>query len=94
MTDGALFDGPTLTKSPDPRRGPGNRPCHADSCYANAYIESCFGAIKTELEMKCYDHALAARREIGEYIRYYTTRRCHSALDYLTPEEFEAIANE
>lgn len=62
----------------------------ADSCYDNAFMESCFGTIKTELEMDCYDHALDARHEIGGYIRYYNTRRRHSALDYLTPEEFEA----
>ena len=61
----------------------------ADSCYDNAFMESCFGTIKTELEMECYDHAMAARREIGGYIPYYNTRRRHSGLDYLTPEEFE-----
>lgn len=61
----------------------------ADSCYDNAFMESCFGTIKTELEMDCYENEVAARREIGQYIRYYNTRRRHSALDYLTPEQFE-----
>jgi transposase InsO family protein len=62
----------------------------ADSCYDNAFMESCFGTIKTELEMECYENEWVARTEIGRYIRYYNTRRRHSGLDYLTPEEFEA----
>jgi transposase InsO family protein len=61
----------------------------ADSCYDNAFMESCFGTIKTELEMKCYANEPSARRAIGGYIRYYNTRRRHSSLDYLTPEQFE-----
>jgi transposase InsO family protein len=64
----------------------------ADSCYDNAFMESCFGTIKRELEMECYDHALAARREIGRYIGYYNTRRRHSGSDYLSPEAFERRA--
>ena len=62
----------------------------ADSCYDNAFMESCLGTIKTELEMECYENERVARTEIGGYIRYYNTRRRHSALDYRTPEEFEA----
>jgi len=65
----------------------------ADSCYDNAFIESCFGTIKTELEMECYENAVEARREIGNYIRYYNTRRRHSALGYMTPEQFEGLAS-
>ena len=62
----------------------------ADSCYDNAFMESCFGTIKTELEMDCYDNERLAQSEICRYLRYYNTRRRHSALGYLTPEEFEA----
>jgi transposase InsO family protein len=62
----------------------------ADSCYDNAFMESCFGTIKTELEMDCYDNERLAQSEIRRYLRYYNTRRRHSALGYLTPEEFEA----
>ncbi len=62
----------------------------ADSCYDNAFMESCFGTIKTELEMDCYESEPVARKEIGQYIRYYNTRRRHSALGYSTPEQFEA----
>jgi transposase InsO family protein len=63
----------------------------ADSYYDNAFMESCFGTIKRELEMECYENEWVARTEIRGYIRYYNTRRRHSALDYLTPEEFEAV---
>ena len=63
----------------------------AESCHDNAFMESCFGTIKTELQMACYENQWTARSEIGGYIRYYNTRRRHSALDYRTPEEFEAV---
>lgn len=61
----------------------------ADSCYDNAFMESCFGTIKRELQMECYESERVARTEIRKYIRYYNTRRLHSSLDYLTPAEFE-----
>lgn len=61
----------------------------ADECYHNAFMESCFGTLKRELEMECYGNEPIAGKEIGEYTRYYNSRRRHSALDYMTPEEFE-----
>ena len=64
----------------------------ANDCYDNAFMESCFGTIKTELEMKPYPNARVARKEIPAFIRYYNTRRRHSALHYLTPEEYERSA--
>jgi transposase InsO family protein len=67
-----------------------NRP---DNCYDNAFMESCFGTIKTELEMTEYDHQRTARREIGEYLDYYNIERKHSALGYVTPEQYERINN-
>jgi transposase InsO family protein len=60
-----------------------------DNCYDNAFMESCFGTVKTELEMEYYEHEGEARQEIRAYIRYYNTRRRHSSLGYLAPEEFE-----
>lgn len=61
----------------------------ADNCYDNAFMESCFGTLKTELEMTEYEHVDAALREIAEYIDYYNTDRKHSAIGYLTPSQFE-----
>jgi transposase InsO family protein len=61
----------------------------ADNCYDNAFMESSFGTIKTELEMKVYENEAIARKEIPCYIRYYNVRRRHSSLGYLSPEAFE-----
>lgn len=61
----------------------------ANDCYDNAFMESCFGTLKTELEMKPYANASLARKELPAFIRYYNTRRRHSALHYLTPEKYE-----
>jgi transposase InsO family protein len=63
----------------------------AENCYDNAFMESCFGTIKTELEMTEYQDCRAARREIAEYIHYYLHQRKHSALGYLTPVQFEHL---
>jgi len=60
-----------------------------DNCYDNAFMESCFGTIKTELEMEVYANVQAAYKEIHDYLYYYDTKRRHSSLDYLTPREFE-----
>jgi putative transposase len=62
----------------------------ASNCYDNAFMESCFGSIKTELEMTEYDDCRQARTEIASYIAYYNTERRHSSLEYLSPATFEA----
>jgi transposase InsO family protein len=62
----------------------------AGNCYDNAFMESCFGTIKTELEMTTYDSFEQALKEIREYINYYNVLRRHSAIDYLSPTSFEA----
>ena len=61
----------------------------AANCYDNAFMESCIGTVKTELEIVEYENRFAARKEILEYITYYNTERIHSAIDYMTPVEFE-----
>jgi putative transposase len=60
-----------------------------DNCYDNAFMESCFGTIKTELEMASYADLGTAQAEIHEYLCYYDRKRRHSSLNYLTPCEFE-----
>lgn len=65
----------------------------AGDCYDNAFMESCFGKLKTELEMKSYDSLAQAEQEIQNYINYYNTLRRHSALEYKTPTQFELNLN-
>jgi putative transposase len=60
-----------------------------DNCYDNAFMESCFGTIKTELEMGVYADVRVAHEEISDYLCYYDRKRRHSSLGYLTPQEFE-----
>jgi len=43
-------------------------------------------------EMKM--NARAAGKEIPDYIRYYNTRRRHSALGYLTPAAHETMISQ
>jgi len=62
----------------------------ADDCYDNAFMESCFGTLKTELEMTPYKNRDIAHKELPAYIRYYNTRRRHSSIGYLSPETFES----
>ena len=40
-----------------------------------------------EVYPKAYGNATEARRELGEYFRFYNDRRPHQALDYRTPAE-------
>lgn len=65
----------------------------AGDCYDNAFMESCFGTIKTELEMTTYDSFQNAMKELDEYINYYNGLRRHSAIDYLSPTSFEETLN-
>jgi transposase InsO family protein len=63
----------------------------ADECTDNAFMESCFGTIKTELEMAEYQDCRTARREVAEYVSYYLHDRKHSSLGYLTPSQAERL---
>lgn len=65
----------------------------ADEVYDNAFAESLFSRIKTELlENGVFLSLEDARTEIFEYIEiYYNPVRRHSALGYKSPNEFEQI---
>ena len=62
------------------------------NCWDNAVAESFFATLEWELieRSRWVTHA-QAEREVTEYIeRWYNTERRHSALDYLSPAEYEA----
>ena len=61
----------------------------AGDCYDNAFMESCFGTIKNELQMAEYESYEDALKTLSEFIDYYNISRLHSSLGYLTPSQFE-----
>lgn len=66
------------------------------NCYDNAYMESFFGTLKTELvHGEHYKSRLEARLSIFEYVEvFYNRQRRHSALGYRSPEQYEKLLNE
>jgi putative transposase len=59
-------------------------------CWDNALAESFFASLKGEcLDAQPWPTRAAARREIVDYIAWFNGTRLHSALGYLTPNEFE-----
>lgn len=61
--------------------------------YDNAVMESFYRAIKRELIQDAkYETPEQAQKEIFKYIElYYTTKRIHSALGYISPAQFENL---
>ena len=60
------------------------------NCYDNAVQESFFGTLKGECASERYASRAAARTSLFEYIEaWYNRHRRHSALGYLSPEQFE-----
>jgi putative transposase len=60
----------------------------AGNCYDNAFMESCWGTFKTEMEIAEYDSEDHARQSVASYVSYYRYERKHSSLGYLTPVQF------
>lgn len=79
-------------------RGYGITPSMSRSgnCYDNAYMESFFGTLKTELvHGERYRSRLEAKLSIFEYVEvFYNRQRKHSALGYRSPEQYERLLNE
>ncbi len=66
----------------------------AGDCYDNAMAESFFAILECELiERRAFQTQAEARMAVFQFIEgWYNTRRRHSALGYLSPNDFESAA--
>jgi len=61
----------------------------AGDCYDNVFMEACFGTIKNEMEVTCFESFEKANRETEKFFNYYSIERRHSSIEYMTPSSFE-----
>jgi putative transposase len=55
----------------------------------NVFIERLWRSVKhEEVYLKAYDSVSAARESLGRYFAFYNSRRPHSSLDRVTPDQF------
>ncbi|WP_375547185.1 IS3 family transposase [Micromonospora chalcea] len=61
------------------------------SSYDNALAEAFFATLKRELDVdrRTWTSEADARRDVFRWIAFYNHRRRHSALDYLSPADYE-----
>ena len=63
------------------------------NCYDNAYAESFFHSLKTEMVyFRRFKSAAEAVAHIMDYISFYNTKRRHSSLGYQSPVDYEKLA--
>jgi len=58
------------------------------NCYDNAFAESFFGTMKSEMEFNHFGNLSEARKEVGKYVSWYNKSRLHSSLGYMSPVEY------
>lgn len=63
------------------------------NCYDNAVVESFFATLKTEeVEGLRYQTRQQAKTSIFSYLEgFYNSKRRHSSLGYLSPNDFERL---
>ena len=62
------------------------------NCYDNAYMESFFGSLKSEMVYceKLTDY-VQTRCKLINYIKYYNQERLHSSLNFQSPNNYERL---
>ena len=62
-------------------------------CWDNAVFERFFRSLKSErTNHRSYRTRDEAKRDVIDYIEmFYNSRRLHSYLDYMSPNEFESL---
>ena len=61
------------------------------NCYDNAFAESFFHSLKTELDYQVFDSFEDARKAVFEYIDWYNNERLHSSLGYMSPKKYSEL---